>query len=120
MAYDQNNIFAKILTGEIPCDKVYEDEHVLAFKDVFPQAPVHILVIPKGDYTDFDDFTARATDAEILSWTKAAGHVAREIGIDQDGYRIISNCRNNGGQEVPHLHLHIVGGEKLGAMLPKS
>ena len=119
MAYDQNNIFAKILTGEIPCDKVYEDKHVLAFKDAFPQTAVHILVIPKGAYTDFDDFTAHASDAEILAWTKAAGHVARSAGIDKEGYRIIANCRNNSGQEVPHLHLHIVGGEKLGVMLSK-
>lgn len=120
MAYDQNNIFAKILAGEIPCDKVYEDEHVLAFNDIFPQAATHILVIPKGAYTDFDDFTARASDVELAAWTKAAGDVARAAGIAEDGYRIISNCRENGGQEVPHLHLHIVGGEKLGKMVSKA
>lgn len=120
MAYDQNNIFAKILRAEIPCKKVYEDDHVLAFHDVAPQAPVHILVIPKGAYTDMDDFTARATTEEISALMTAAGKIARDQGLDKTGYRIISNCGANGGQEVPHLHLHLVGGTKLGRMLPAA
>lgn len=117
MSYDPDNIFAKILRGEIPCDKVYEDEYVLAFRDIHPQAPTHILVIPKGAYTDMDDFTARATPEEISAFLKAAGHIAREEGVAETGYRMISNCGLNSGQEVPHLHIHILGGRKLGRMV---
>jgi len=117
MSYDPQNIFAKILTGAIPCDKVYEDDHVLAFRDLHPQAPTHILVIPKGAYTDMDDFTANASPEEIAALFKAAGKIAREEGVAETGYRIISNCGVNSGQEVPHLHIHILGGRKLGRMV---
>lgn len=117
MTYDPNNIFAKILRGEIPCKKVYEDDHALAFHDIHPQAPVHILVVPKGAYKDMDDFTARASEAEIAGFLKAAGKVARDNGLDASGYRVISNCGLNGGQEVPHLHVHILGGRKIGRMV---
>ncbi len=116
MVYDENNIFAKILRGEIPCDKVYEDEVALAFRDIQPQAPVHVLVIPKGAYTDHDDFDQRATDAEHLGFTKAIGTIAKQEGLT-NGYRLISNCRDDGGQEVPHYHVHILGGCKLGSLL---
>lgn len=117
MAYDPENIFAKILRAEIPCDKVYENDHVLAFHDIQPQAPVHILVIPKGAYTDMDDFTAHATAEEISALFQAVGHVAREKGVEASGYRIISNCGDHGGQEVPHLHIHVLGGHRLGRMV---
>lgn len=116
--YDDTNIFAKILRGEIPCDKVFEDNHALAFKDINPQAPVHVLVIPKGAYVSMDDFTAKASPEEITGFFQAVGHVARnELGLAEDGYRILANVGLNGGQEVPHLHVHIFGGEKLGPML---
>ena len=117
MSYDPNNIFAKILKGDIPCDKVYEDDHVLAFRDLHPQAPTHILLIPKGAYTDMDDFTANASAEEIAAFLKAAGHVARAEGVAETGYRVISNCGVHSGQEVPHLHIHILGGRKLGRMV---
>lgn len=116
-AYDPNNIFARILRGEIPCGKVFEDEHVLAFRDIQPQAPVHVLVIPKGAYVDMDDFTARAGSDEIAALFRALGEIARREGIAEGGYRVLSNCGLNGGQEVPHLHLHLVGGRRLGRML---
>lgn len=116
-AYDPNNIFARILRGEIPCGKVYESEHVLAFRDINPQAPVHVLVIPKGAYVDMDDFTARASADEIAALMRATGEIARAEGIAESGYRVLSNCGANGGQEVPHLHLHLVGGRTLGRML---
>jgi len=117
MAYDNNNIFAKILRGEIPCKKAYEDPHVLAFHDIAPKAPVHILVLPKGAYTDMDDFTQRAGADEIAALFRALGKIAREQGVGLGGYRVISNCGVNGGQEVPHLHLHLLGGKKLGRMV---
>ena len=117
MTYDNNNIFAKILRGEIPCQKIYEDQHVLAFPDIQPKAPVHILVVPKGAYTDMDDFTQRASPKEIAALFRALGQIAREKGIDKTGYRVISNCRANGGQEVPHLHLHLLGGKHMGRMV---
>ncbi len=117
MTYDPNNIFAKILRGEIPCKKVYEDDHVLAFHDIQPQAPVHVLVLPKGAYKDMDHFTAEAPAAEIAALFKALGQIARDNGLVEGGYRVISNCGANGGQEVPHLHLHLVGGHPLGRML---
>lgn len=119
MPYDKDNVFAKILAGEIPCDKVHEDEHVLAFWDIAPRAPVHVLVIPKGGYVSFDDFTERASDAEIAAYFRAVGKVARQLGLDSSGYRILSNHGDDGHQEVPHLHFHVFGGRRLGAMLPK-
>ncbi len=117
MAYDNNNIFAKILRGEIPCKKVFEDAHVLAFHDIAPKAPVHILVLPKGAYKDMTDFTARASAAEMAALLRAAGQIAKAEGLDEAGYRVISNCGSDGGQEVPHLHLHILGGRRLGRMV---
>ena len=117
MAYDRDNIFAKILRGEIPCDKVYEDDHVLAFKDINPLAPHHILVIPKGAYVSLDDFTSRAGDVEITALMRAAGKIARDLGLAESGYRILANTGEEGGQEVPHLHIHIFGGRPLGPML---
>lgn len=117
--YDESNIFARILRGEIPCSKVYEDEHALAFRDINPQAPVHILVIPKGAYVSWDDFSARAPAAEIAGFVKAVGHVAREAGLVEPGYRLLANVGTHGGQEVPHLHVHIFGGRGLGPMLAR-
>jgi len=120
MAYDSNNIFARILRGEIPCDKVHEDEHTLAFRDINPQAPVHILVIPKGAYVSFNDFAAKATEAEIAALVRAVGKVAEMAGVAEDGWRLLSNVGANGHQEVPHLHIHIFGGRQLGAMIGKA
>ncbi len=120
MAYDPNNIFARILRGEIPCSKVYEDEHVLAFNDINPQAPVHVLVIPKGAYVSMDDFQEKASDAEIAALFRAVGRIARDLGLAKDGYRILANTGAHGHQEVPHLHIHIFGGRQLGHMLPRS
>ncbi|MBI3446123.1 MAG: histidine triad nucleotide-binding protein [Magnetospirillum sp.] len=120
MAYDPNNIFARILRGEIPCNKVHEDEHSLAFHDINPQAPVHILVIPKGAYVSMSDFSANASEAEIAGLVRAVGKVARMAGLDEDGWRLLSNIGVNGHQEVPHLHVHIFGGRKLGAMIAKA
>ncbi len=117
MTYDQNNIFAKILRGEIPCKKIYENEHALAFPDIHPKAPIHILVIPKGAYTTHNDFSQRATDAEIAGFERAVGEVAKIAGVAESGYRLISNCGVNAHQEVPHYHVHILGGRTLGPML---
>ena len=117
--YDPDNIFARILRGEVPCKKVYEDEHALAFHDINPQAPVHILVIPKGAYVAWDDFTTKASDGEIAGFIRAVGQVAREAGLVQPGYRLLANAGTHGHQEVPHLHVHIFGGRQLGAMLPR-
>lgn len=117
MTYDPNNIFAKILRGEIPCKKAYEDAHVLAFHDIHPKAPVHVLVIPKGPYQDMTDFSARAGTEEQSALFRAVGIIAKEQGCADTGYRVISNCGVNGGQEVPHLHLHILGGRNLGRMV---
>ncbi len=117
--YDDGNIFARILRGEVPCKKVYEDEHALAFHDIAPLAPVHILVIPKGAYVSWDDFSARASDAEIAGFTRAVGHVAREAGMVAQGYRLLANTGKRAGQEVPHLHVHIFGGQPLGPMLSR-
>jgi histidine triad (HIT) family protein len=121
MTYDQNNIFAKILRGEIPCDKIYESDHALAFKDIHPQAKVHVLVIPKGAYINMDDFSQNASSEEITGLIRALGEVAKIIGVSQyssgKGYRYIGNNGPDGGQEVPHLHFHIVGGEPLGRMV---
>ena len=118
LPYDPANIFARILRGEIPCDRVYEDEHALAFRDIAPQAPTHVLVVPKGAYVSWDDFSARASDAEIAGFVRAVGHVAREAGLVEPGYRLLANVGGHGGQEVPHLHVHLFGGRPLGAMLP--
>jgi len=119
MAYDPNNVFAKILRGEIPCQKVYEDETALAFHDINPQAPVHVLVIPKGPYVSMDDFAARASEAEIAGFFRAVGTVARQMGVDRDGYRFLANHGKNGRQEVMHFHVHIFGGRDLGRMIGK-
>ncbi len=119
MAYDSDNIFAKILRGEIPCDKVYEDDHVLAFNDINPLAPSHVLVIPKEAYVSMDDFTQNASDAAICALFRAVGQIARDLGLAEAGYRILANTGEEGGQEVPHLHIHIFGGRPLGPMLSK-
>jgi histidine triad (HIT) family protein len=117
MAYDPNNVFARILRGELPCRKVYEDAHVLAFHDIRPQTPVHILVIPKGAYVSLDDFSARASDAEIAAFTRAIGAIARDAGLADSGYRILANHGHDAHQEVPHFHVHIFGGRELGRMI---
>jgi histidine triad (HIT) family protein len=117
--YDDQNIFAKILRGEIPNKTVFEDEYALAFHDINPQAPAHILVIPKGAYVSWDDFSARAPDAEIAGFIRAVGHVAREAGLVEPGYRLLVNIGQHGHQEVPHLHIHIFGGQPLGPMLAR-
>lgn len=117
--YDPDNIFAKILRGEIPCNKVYEDEWSLAFHDINPQADVHILVVPKGAYVSWDDFSAKASAEEIAGFVRAVGHVAREQGLVVRGYRLLGNVGRNGGQEVPHLHVHLFGGGPLGPMLAR-
>ena len=116
-AYDHNNIFARILRGEIPCRKVYEDAHVLAFHDINPQAPTHVLVIPKGAYLSFDDFSAKAPAEEIAGFMRAVGQIARDLGVAEPGYRILANTGLNGGQEVPHFHLHLFAGRRLGRMV---
>ncbi len=117
MAYDRNNVFARVLRGELPCRKVFENDDVLAFHDINPQAPVHVLVIPKGEYVSLDDFTAAATPAEIAGFFAAVGAIARQLGLAADGYRILANHGVNSHQEVPHFHVHIFGGRKLGRML---
>ena len=119
MAYDRNNIFARILRGEIPCNKVYEDAHVLAFRDINPQAPTHVLVIPKGEYVSLDDFSANASEAEIAALIRALGQVARDNGVAESGYRILANSGPAAHQEVPHFHVHLFGGRDLGGMLPR-
>jgi len=119
LPYDPNNVFARILRGEIPCDRVYEDDHALAFRDIAPAAPHHILVVPKGAYVSWDDFSARASDAEIVGFVRAVGHVAREAGLTEPGYRLLANTGPHGGQEVPHLHVHVFGGRPLGPMLAR-
>ena len=117
MAYDPDNIFARILRGEIPCDKVFEDDHVLAFNDVNPQTAVHILVIPKGAYVSLDDFSAKASDVEIAALMRAVGRIAADNGVTQTGYRILVNNGADANQEVPHLHIHIFAGQPLGRMI---
>ncbi len=118
--YDDENIFAKILRGEIPNKTVYEDDHVLAFHDINPQAPHHILVIPKGKYVSWDDFSARASETEIAGFVRGVGHVAREAGMVEPGYRLLANIGHDGHQEVPHLHVHIFAGKPLGPMLMRG
>ena len=119
-AYDQNNIFARILRGEIPCRKVYEDQHALAFHDINPQAPIHVLVIPKGPYVSMADFTAHAPDDLVLGFFRAVGKVAADMELVEPGYRILANHGPNSHQEVPHLHVHVFGGRPLGPMLVKD
>ncbi|MEE8276975.1 MAG: histidine triad nucleotide-binding protein [Alphaproteobacteria bacterium] len=117
MAYDDGNIFAKILRGEIPCNKVYEDAHALAFHDINPQTRVHVLVIPKGRYVSSDDFAAEAPDAEIAGFVRAVGKVARGLGVTESGYRILANHGVDAHQEVPHFHVHLFAGQDLGRMV---
>ena len=120
MNYDNNNIFAKILSGEIPCKKIYEDDFVLSFYDINPQKKIHALVIPKGKYINLDDFTTKASASEIVGLLKGINTVAKKLGISVDkgkGYRALTNINEHGGQEVPHLHFHLFGGEKVGKMV---
>lgn len=117
--YDEGNIFAKILRGDLPCRKVLETEHALAFHDINPLAAIHVLVIPKGAYVSWDDFTTRAPDAEIADFVRAVGETARKVGADSQGYRLLSNIGKRAGQEVPHLHVHLFGGQPLGPMLAR-
>ena len=121
MEYDKNNIFAKILRGEIPCKKIYENDYVMAFHDVNPQKKIHALVVPKGEYVNLDDFSSNATEKEIVGLIKGIGEVAKKLGVSEavkgGGYRSLVNVGANGGQEVPHLHFHIFGGEKVGKMV---
>ena len=120
MSYDKNNIFAKILRKEIPCKKIFENDHVLSFYDINPQKKIHALVIPKGDYTNLDDFNNRASNQEIVALSKAITEVSKILGISADtgkGYRALINISEHGGQEVSHLHLHLFGGEKVGKMV---
>ncbi len=117
MTYDPNNIFAKILRGEIPCKKVYEDDHALSFHDINPQAPTHVLVIPKGEYVSMMDFTAHAPADLQTGFLRAVGETARVLDLETDGYRVIANAGPHSHQEVPHLHFHILGGKPLGPML---
>jgi histidine triad (HIT) family protein len=120
MTYDSHNIFARILRGEIPCQKVYEDEYVLAFHDIAAKAPVHVLVIPKGAYQDIADFGSRGTPEEITGFYRAVGKLANDLGLSETGFRAIANCGLNGGQEVPHFHIHLLGGRSLGPMLSRE
>jgi diadenosine tetraphosphate (Ap4A) HIT family hydrolase len=116
-AYDENNIFARILRGELPCSKVLETEHALAFHDINPAAAVHVLVIPKGPYVSWDDFAAKASEAEIAGFVRTVAETARQVGAEPQGYRLLANTGKRAGQEVPHLHVHIFGGQPLGPML---
>ena len=117
--YDDQNIFAKILRGEIPSRKVFEDDYALAFHDIAPQAPIHVLVIPKGRYVSWADFSAKASDTEIAGFVRAVGQVARDLELEEPGYRLLANAGIHGHQEVPHLHVHVFGGRQMGLMLPK-
>jgi len=117
MAYDSSNVFARILRGEIPAKKVHEDEHTLAFLDINPQTPTHVLVIPKGAYVSWDDFSQKASEAEIAAFVRAIGKIARDKGLAEPGYRILANIGRDGRQEVPHLHVHVFGGQDLGRMI---
>ncbi|MDA9615896.1 HIT domain-containing protein [Candidatus Pelagibacter sp.] len=120
MKYDKNNIFAKILRKEIPCKKIFENEYVLSFHDINPQKKIHVLIIPKGDYINLDDFNNKASDQEIVALSKAISEVSKLLGISNEigkGYRVLTNSDEHGGQEVPHLHFHLFGGEKIGKMV---
>jgi histidine triad (HIT) family protein len=116
--YDSQNIFARILRGEIPCRKVFENDHALAFHDINPQAPVHVLVIPKGPYCSFADFSASASEAEIAGFFRAVGQIAKDLGLETPGYRMLANMGADSGQEVPHFHVHLFAGRPLGRMIP--
>lgn len=118
--YDPANIFARILRGEIPCRKVAENGHALAFHDIAPQAPVHVLVIPKGPYVSLADFSATASDAEIAAFWRLVGAVAKDLGVEPAGYRVLSNMGEHGDQQVPHFHVHLFGGRPLGRMVPRA
>lgn len=120
MSYDDSNIFAKILRGEIPCQKVFEDDHVLAFNDINPACPVHVLVIPKGPYRSINEMAANGKDAELAALLRALGTVATMTGVAEAGYRVIANTGENGHQEVPHLHFHLLGGRPIGRMISRS
>ena len=117
MSYDSNNIFARLLRGEIPCKKVYENAHALAFHDIRPQARIHVLVIPKGSYIDMTDFSEKASAEEIAGFVRAIGETAKAVGATAGGYRTLANCGANANQEVPHLHVHIFAGQRLGRMI---
>ena len=119
MSYDDANVFAKILRGEIPCNKVYEDEHALAFHDINAQAPVHVLVIPKGPYVSLDDFTEMASEAQVAGFFRAVGETARQLGVVEAGYRLLSNIGRDANQEVMHFHVHIFAGRPLGGMIKR-
>jgi histidine triad (HIT) family protein len=116
--YDNQNIFARILRGEIPCKKVYEDAFAFAFHDIAPQAPTHVLVIPKGRYCSFADFTTEASDAEIAGFMRAVGKIAKDLGLEARGYRLLANMGEHSGQEVAHFHVHLFAGRPLGRMIP--
>ncbi len=120
MAYDRSNVFARILRGELPCTRLYEDEHVLAFRDIHPQAPVHVILIPKGEYVSADDFSASASEAELAAFMRAIGRIAAQEGVAEGGYRLLANHGEAAHQDVPHFHLHIVGGRDLGPMLRRA
>lgn len=117
LPYDDQNVFAKILRGELPCSKVYEDDWAFAFNDIRPQAPVHVLVIPKGAYVSWDDFTATAPAEEVAGFMRSVGAVTRQLGLDRPGYRLMVNMGGHGHQEVPHLHVHIFGGRQFFHMI---
>jgi len=117
MSYDRNNVYARILRGELPSKRVLETKHSLVFEDIRPQAEVHLLAIPKGEYTSWDDFSENAGDDEIADLVRAAGEAARRTGVAAGGFRVISNCGPDSHQEIPHLHLHVIGGEDLGRMI---
>jgi histidine triad (HIT) family protein len=117
MAYDRDNVFARILRGELPCAKVYEDEHVLAFRDIAPQAPTHVVLIPRGEYVSAEDFSARASDAEIAAFVRAIGKISAGEAVAESGYRLIANTGRAAHQAVPHFHLHLLAGRDLGAPL---
>ena len=118
MSYDSNNIFAKILRGEIPSNKVYEDDHVFAFADIAPAAPVHVLVVPKGEYVSFDDFASKASADVIAHFFATVKKIAEQQGVDKTGYRLITNHGSDASQSVPHFHMHILGGKPMGGLLP--
>jgi histidine triad (HIT) family protein len=120
MVYDASNIFARIIRGEIPCNKIAENDYALAFPDLYPKAPVHVLVIPKGPYTDSSDFFKCASEIEIVAFYRLISEVVDKLDIRNEGYRLISNCGNNAGQEVPHYHVHVLAGRKLGPFLGRE
>ena len=120
MPYDRNNVFARILRGELPCTRVYEDEHVLAFRDIHPQAPTHVILIPKGEYVSVDDFSEKASEAELAAFMRAIGRIARQAGAAEGGYRILANHGSAAHHEVPHFHLHLFAGRDLGPMLRRA